>query len=991
MTLTLLLQRPIAILTSVVGLLVLGFVVVRSLPISSLPETAIPKISVQVNAPNVAAQALENTVVRPLRNQLLQVNQLKDIQSQTQDGSATIELDFEYGTNVDLTYIEVNEKIDQISNLLPRELERPQVLKASVTDIPVFYLSVVPKRENNLELATFVRSVLKRRIEQLPQVAFVDVSGYAAAELGIYPNWRLMQSLNLQEENLKRILQSNNLNLGSVLIQDGQYQYNIRFLSEVRTKEDVENIYFRHEGQVLQLKDIAAVRLQKKAARGSYLFNGREAIVLAVRKQADAQLFALKKEFETLLTAFENDYPDLEFQVSNDQSELLAVSIDNLRTSLLYGACFAIVVMFLFFRSWKAPLLIAVAIPVSLMITLLLFYFFEISINIISLSGLILGVGLMIDNAIIVIENVQQYRQMGYERTAACAKGTNEVIRPLLSSALTTCSVFLPLIFLSGLAGTLFYDQAVSITIALFASLLVAYILLPTLFRLLLKKEKTEQQAQPSYITVSNFYTRSVDIVLRYRWIFLLVFIGLVGVIYFPFQQLSQETFPPLTRKALSLEIDWNESLALEENERRVRQVLKNLESNFDFSTTFVGEQQFLLENESGKGNQANILLFLDQIEDEFIPKIQTYFAQQFPYTQLKIEPLKNIFDQIFSSQTAPLIIHLQKNNTAELPNPSEVQTVVDFYQQQGIATNIPLLKEQYEIAILREKVLLYNLSYEAVFQKLQSLFDTYELGTLKTSSDYIPIAVATQSTALYERMTNAQIYNTKGQEFPLQQFVEVKKTQAYQQIYAGKTGVNIPLAIPVFQENLIKESKNYLRENTNLSASFSGQVFEDQQNVRELSVILGISLLLLYLILAAQFESLLQPFIVMLTVPIGLAGAVATLWFFNQSINLISIIGMIVMSGIVVNDAILKVDMMNRLRKKYDLITAIHGAGIRRLKPILMTSITTILALMPILFASGLGAELQRPLAYAVIGGLVVGTISSLYFIPLIYKTFHK
>ncbi|MEL6943622.1 MAG: efflux RND transporter permease subunit [Bacteroidota bacterium] len=333
----------------------------------------------------------------------------------------------------------------------------------------------------------------------------------------------------------------------------------------------------------------------------------------------------------------------------------------------------------------------------------------------------------------------------------------------------------------------------------------------------------------------------------------------------------------------------------------------------------------------------------------------------------------------------------MQKSNTAELPSPLEIQKIIDFYQQQDINTNMPSLKEQYEIAILREKALLYDLPYDAIFQKLQSLINTYKLGTLKTSSDYIPISISGQNIALYERIESAQIYNKKGQSFPLQQFVEVKKIQTYKQIFAGKSGVNIPLEIPVFREGLIEKSKNYLRNNTMLSASFSGQIFEDQQNVKELGVILGISLLLLYLILAAQFESLLQPFIVMLTVPVSLTGSVATLWFFNQSINLISIIGMIVMSGIVVNDAILKVDMMNRLKKEYDLISAIHGAGIRRLKPILMTSITTILALIPILFASGLGAELQLPLAYAVIGGLIVGTLSSLYFIPMIYMFFQR
>ncbi|MEM9886233.1 MAG: efflux RND transporter permease subunit [Bacteroidota bacterium] len=984
MFLQFLITRPIAVLSSVFALVLLGGVLLQTLPISLLPETAIPQVSVQVNAPNTDAKSLEKTVVQVLRNQLLQVNNLRDIHSRTQNGSATIRLDFEYGTDIDLTYIEVNEKIDQISSLLPRDLERPQVLKASVTDIPVFYLSVIPKQGNSLALADFAKTVLKRRIEQLSQVAFVDVSGYEEAEVGIYPNWALMQSLKMSEQDLRRILEQNNVDFGSVLIQDGQYQYNTRFLSDLRTPEDIEQLYFRHESQVLQLKDIAEVRLQSRTPKGSYLWNEKHAIVLSVRKQADAQLFDLKAAFRDLLMAFQQDYPDLAFQVSNDQSELLEVSIDNLRGSLLYGACFAIVVMFLFFRSWKAPFLIAIAIPVALIITLLFFYLLDISINIISLSGLILGLGLMIDNAIIVIENIQQYRKIGYERTAACVKGANEVIRPLLSSALTTCSVFLPLVFLSGLAGALFYDQATSISLALFASLLVAYVLLPTLFRLLLPKQKSSHLQKVDYTTRKNFYTRSVDVVLRYSWLFLLLFIAMTLVVFLPFRQLRQESFPPLSRTALEVKIDWNQALTIAENERRCKALIAEMKGN---TSAFVGTQQFLLEQTEQNSNEANVLLFLEEDQEDISFQIQSYLQQKYPIAQAELAPLKNIFDQVFVSDEVPLRLHLQLINSTAVPSLEQIQPMLTFLAQNNINPYLPTQVEQYEVRVRKDRVLLYGLTYETVYQKLQSLFNDYSLGTLKATNNYIPIMIDGDQSALYERINTAIVRHQKEQNLPLSNFIELRKVQDYKQIEAGKSGTYLSLALPFFDENLMASIKAFLAKNEQLSAYFSGQAFEDEKRLLELSIILGISLLLLYLILAAQFESLLQPFIVILTVPIGVTGAMSLLYLFDQSINLVSMIGIIVMSGIVVNDAILKVDMMNRLSKTHDLISAIHGAGIRRLKPILMTSITTILALLPVLFASGLGAELQRPLAYSVIGGLGFGTLSSLYFIPLLYS----
>lgn len=989
MSLTFLIQRPVAVLTIVVGLLVLGAVCATIIPISLLPETAIPQLAVQLNYTGAAASELDKTIVAPIRNQLLQVNSLKDLESETRDGQANISLTFDFGTNTDLAFIEVNEKIDQIASYLPRDMERPSVLKASVTDIPVFYLSVVPKNETNdpLALSTFTRTILKRRIEQLPQVAFVDISGFAEAQISVLPKVQQLQRLGLSVGDVANILKENNLDLGSVLVQDGQYQYNVRFRFEVKTKEDIADIYFRHDGQVLQLKDIADVQLEAQTRRGLYLFNDQEAIVLAIRKQADAQLFDLKEAFEELLVSLEADYPDLAFQVSNDQSKLLTVSIENLRTSLLYGIAFAVLFMFFFFRSWKAPLLIAFAIPVSLLLALIGFYLLNISINIISLSGLILGVGLMIDNSIIVIENIQQYRDKGFDQLDACAQGANEVIRPLISSALTTCSVFLPLIFLSGLAGELFYDQAVSITIALLASLLVAYILLPTLLYLF---HTSSKQTSSSKNAPFNFYTRSVDFVLRFRWLFLLFFFGLIGSSYLFFRQLPQASFPPLSRTAFALSIDWNEPISLEENRKRIEAILQKVK-DIEFANSFIGEQQFLLTSEQQSINQAEVLLFLEENKIDLLHELQRKFIKQYSTATFQIEPLKNIFDEVFGSDQAPVVMHIQLANSNELPQPKDLSPIVQILKRQGLDVPLPPMKQGYEISIQRDKILHYEIGYETIEQKLRALFNDYNIGTLKTSNVYMPIVIGEAYDDLYTKIEAAKIENRQGSLLPLSQFVQLKAVQNYKTITATKGGTAINLDIPTEEDGYVPNMQRLLKNVHKLSVSFSGQLIEDQKTIRSLTLILGVSLLLLYLILAAQFESLTQPFIVMLTVPVGLFGSMLFLWFFQQSINIISIIGVIVMSGIVVNDAILKVDMMNRSIKNYNLIEAIHEAGKRRLKPIIMTSLTTIFALVPILFASGLGAELQRPLAYAVIGGLILGTISSLYFVPILYFLFTK
>lgn len=369
--------------------------------------------------------------------------------------------------------------------------------------------------------------------------------------------------------------------------------------------------------------------------------------------------------------------------------------------------------------------------------------------------------------------------------------------------------------------------------------------------------------------------------------------------------------------------------------------------------------------------------------------KIQTYFQQVYPRASIQIAPLKNIFDELFGGNEPLLITHLQSATSQQVPSLVDAQPIFQYLDQQQIFYSMPAEEVVYTVQILKEQALLLQVSYEVIYNQLKTLFNQNQTNTLRTSEAFIPINIGNDAGTLYELLQSATVSNEVGNLLPLAKFIQIQKQVGYKTIAAGKTGEALPIALDTFSSNLMKDLKNQVRQNSHLMSSFSGQIFEQQQNIRELGIILGIVVVLLYLILAAQFESLILPFIVMLTVPIGISGAISLLWLMQESINLIAIIGMIVMSGIVVNDAILKIDRMEKERLHHSLVVAIHLAGERRLKPIIMTSLTTILALSPILFASGLGAELQQPLAYAVIGGLIVGTIASLYFIPVLYFLF--
>ena len=989
-----LLLRPVAVIMVTIGLCILGVVGARFLPVSLLPDVAIPRITVQLEYPGRSAREIEESAVRLLRNGLLQVGKLRDIRSSARNGSASIALEFAYGVNTNLVFIEVNEKIDQMIGQLPRDLARPRVVKANISDLPVFYLSVIPGRDAEmLQLSEFARSVLKRRIEQLPEVAFADLTGLSEPEILIQPDYRRLEGLNLTEQDLSRVLEENNLQLGGILLQDGHYQYAIRFSSRLQSLDDIRNLPMKAGERLINLGELATVELQASPARGSFRHNGRPALAMTIRKQADASLFALQDAFRILLDNLRKEYPELSFEVSNDQTELLTASIRNLLTSLGYGALFAFLILFLFFREWRTPALISMVVPVSLVIAFFGLYLAGISVNTISLAGLILGVGLMIDNSIIVIENIRQQLRLGLPPLEACALGADEVIRPLISSALTTCSVFLPLVFLSGLAGALFYDQAISITIALGASLLVAYVLLPVLVRLMSRRltGKIVPEAENWLASAqTGWFARSVDWVMRYRYPFLAGVTALALGAFALLNRLPKEQFPKLTRQALELAVDWNENISLKENEARISDLLRESGGEVATSLSFAGEQQFLLEEQTPSINEARLFLYPpDGVTVEALGRhLSAWLNTGYPGAAFSATPIKNLFDQVFGQDQPDLVIRIQSLADSRTPAPEAVEPLTETLMKEGFQPAVPSVETQYAIRILQEKAILYNVPQSRIFDRLRALFNANRVVSLETGAQAIPVVLGADSPSFFKAINEAGVENDAGNRLPLSYFIEISKETGYKTITGDQTGEAYEVALGKYRPGVEAEVREWVAGQKDLGVHFTGQVFTDRNTIRELTAVFAVALALLYLILAAQFESLILPVVVLLAVPLGAAGSVAALWVSGQSLNLVSLIGITVMSGIVVNDAILKVDMIKRLRgQQYSLEEAIHGAGYRRIRPILMTTLTTVLALAPVLFSSGLGAELQWPLAWAVIGGLAVGTLSSLYVIPAIYR----
>ena len=1026
-----LIHRPVAVVMAFLAFLLIGIATTTNLPVSLMPDIDIPVISIRVPASEMPARQLENTVVKPIRNLLKEVNHVESLKSETRDGTAWVELRFRHGTPIDLASVEVNEKVDKAMNFLPRDMRRPEVIRASASDIPVFYLMVNKKeetltgnKEEFLQLSNFTGQVIRKRLEQLPEVALVDMSGLQYPEIKITPDKAYLQNGAFSISQLEQVLHENNIDLGNLLIRDGQYQYNIRFNTRLRDVSDIENVPVNLNGKVVLLKDIADISLQPQKPQGNIKFNTNHAVSLAVIKQSDAKMAGLKKELEFLVSHFKEDYPDLDFSITRDQSKLLEYSISNLGQSLLIGGLLAFLVMFLFLREHKAPWLIGISIPVSLLLSLFLFYLTGLSINIISLSGLILGVGMMIDNSIIVIDNITQHRQRNFQLhrfqktletkkaqnskldarnskletlkllSTSCENGTNEVIRPLISSVLTTCAVFIPLIFMKGMAGALFFDQAVAVSIGLIVSLIVSVTLLPTLYRLFYRKQGN-QVKKARYPRYFHWYETGLKFVLRRQFLSMLIVVLLLAGAAVLWQVLETSRFPKVSQEETVLKIDWNEPVTLDENNIRVNKLFSNIETKPEYIIEEAGKQQYLLNSGEESGTSENKLFIKSSSPSELselILELAKYLENNYPAADFSFSESENLFNLAFGKTEAPLIARFSHFHPGDQNYLAELTALLNDLQSeyQGELKSKLITRNLILLETNPEKLMFYQVDNDELYREIKSAFNVNTVFTINDNNMFVPVSIGSTFQSVYEITQNITIKNRNGERIPLSGLVKVSSGTGLKSIVSGKDSEYFPVLLdinPKEFKNVSGKLKEISTGHKSFDLSFGGSILSNREMINELLLIIGVSLLLLYFILAAQFESFVLPIIVLLEVPIDLFGAFLFLKIFGAGINIMSAIGIIVMAGIIINDSILKIDTINKLSDAGNsLIRSIMEAGRRRLKPIIMTSLTTILAMVPFLFQKGMGAELQKPLALAIIGGMFVGTFVSLYFIPLMY-----
>lgn len=997
------LQRPIGVLMVFTAMLIAGIVLIGKVPVSLLPQADIPQIIIRVHYPNTAARALEQNCIKPIREGLVNIHGLRSIESKTADHTGLIRLSFSYGTKMDLACVEINEKIDRLSSGLPNDLPRPLVTRINTSDIPVVRIQVIPRSASSYsQVSALTEKVLKKRLEQLEGVSIVDINGRQQNMVSVTPDKDALLALGITDNAIVQAIRNANRESDALSVKDGQYRYFIRIQNKLDDTEAMRNLpVLLNNGAVIMLRQVARVELEQQQPSGYHLYNNTEALVITVQEQPGSRMNELMPKIKTAVNEFRKEYTSIDFAITQDQGFLLDAAIDNLKQDLIWGGLLTIGLLFLFMGNRAVSTLMSISIPVSLVITFAFFYFMDLSFNIISLSGLALGIGMLIDNSIVVLDNITRKRKEGSNEMESAVSGTREVIAPVVSQVLTTVAVYAPLILLGGMAGILVYDQSIALTISLSVSLLVAFVLSPLLYKLMFRhKPGTIRDDTRFYKLVASAYHRMISYILRHKPVFLILTLLVMVSGLWLAAKMPVSSLPEIEKKETLVEIDWNEPVDAQENIRRVKQLCNIIKPHVLLSEADAGISQFLFEQDEGTMQKAALYF---ACKDEFTKfrtddVLKQWMNKFYPSALTELVDAPNAFTQLFVSgvpyleaRFTPFRHESPGNDLGAMDNILH-ELPAGSYERGGMQT-----EPAYVVSLNHSKMALYGVSRNLVEDALRKHFGNYIISSVKRFGDVQNIYIKSGQANIKSKLsTTVTGYN--GSEYPLKNFLSFSIVSQPRFITADKTGEYRSI---IFDERVkdakaVQQRLRQLGLKHGLKVQFSGRYFDNREQVGQLGYIFLLVLLLLYFILAIQYENLVQPLIIMLTIPLGIAGGMFLLWIAGYALDVMGAIGFIVILGLIVDDPILKIETLNRLKKEYaekgvafDAAlqeTMIHRAGDICLKPLLMVSLTTSIAMVPVLFIGGLGNDLQKPLALVIIGGLTIGTFFTTWFIPLAY-----
>jgi len=1011
-------EHPVTTTMLTLMLLLLGLVSFSRLRIDLLPTIELPTVSVRTNYEGASPEVMERLVTRILEEIVATVPGIEEMSSQSTEGRSSISVTFAWGTNIDSAALDLQATIENELNELPDDITRPRISKFDVNSFPVVLLGVSSSMDP-VDLTDLIEDQLRFRFARIPGVAQVDTWGSFTREIRIALDPERLKALELPLDQVLESLRSANLDLPAGNLEQGRYEVVVRAPAEFRSLREIEQTVLSLRGDaVLRVSDVAEVIDTHEKKRRNVRINGENGIRVAIRKQAEANTVEVSQAVLAEMEEINRDYPQIEVVPVINQGNFIERSIANVTQSVLYGGGLSLLVLLLFLRNLRSTLVIALAIPLSILATFCLLFFGGFTLNLMTLGGLALGVGMMVDSSVVVLENIfRRQDEEGEDPRRASIEGAREVSGAILASTLTTLVIFLPMVFVRGVSGLLFREFAMVVVFSLSCSLLVSLSLVPMFASRLLRSPEQLHQERPQILEalalraeslfqgMDDSYRSLLGWVIRHRILTLTAALSLLGASLLLYPKLGSEFLPPSdegeVRVSGEMEVGTRLDLITE-------QALRLEELVFAAVPERVAGITSAGPGRRGAGSRADIRLSLspasarDRSNQEVANQLRKELDGKLPGLQIRIRAPQGQFllQRILGGEESlnveirgfdlDTLAALAARVEAEL---SEVEGVTD------IDSSLEKGRPQQDIHIDREKAANLGISPRDIARYLETALAGSRAGEYRVEGDSIPIRVQlkdaerrnmdelldlTLRSASGEAVALRNLMDSQAGSGPLQ--IDRKDQQRLLEVTADLENRDQGSAAAEIRERLqrIPTPEGY-------ELRLAGSVEEQEESRRDMMLSLGLALLLVYMVLACQYESLLNPFIVMFSVPMAAVGVLVTLFLTETTLNLQSGIGCIMLAGIVVNNAILLVDQSSRLLQAgYERGQAVSEAGRRRLRPILMTTLTTILALLPLAFGIGEGADAQAPLARAVVGGLSGATLITLLIIPALFHLLH-
>lgn len=999
-----LLQRPVGISVVCVFLAAFGLLALSHMDVSLAPNLEEPVLLVRTEWEGAAPRLVEQRITEPLEAQLATLENLAGQQSLSLPGQSFISLRFRWTTNLDLAFLNVREKLEQARFLLPDQAQNPTLLRSSASDRPLATLAVRYADaarigfSDQVDLWRWADRVFSRRLEQINGVSQALLVGQVQPQVAVELDPDRLARYGIGVEQVSNRIRENNLFAGAGELQEGWYRYSVKFDGRFSNLAELEQLPILRldSGRIIRLGQVATLRQEAAQARNFSLLDGFPVLTLFVKKNYGENDVTVFDRIKPVVEQMRQTQPDIVIEVVDERASIVSGTITNLLFSLVLGGFLSFIVLFVFLNDRRLPLVLGLSIPISVMSTLLIMFLLDIQLNVVSISGLTLGIGLLVDNSIVVLENIKRYAEEGLGRIEAAFRGTKEVAFAATASTLTTISVFVPLLFLGEVEGAIFRQQAITFSLSLLVSLFVAVFILPT-FAASLLGDGTKAEPRLLLMLLSA-YENTLNVVLKRPLpaIFVaLAFLVLAGLL---FRSMPQQLLPDMPNPSLSAELTLPENTRLE-TAASVAQTLNAQLASLSGYQQGLAVGGFTDQSRPDQIRKERLHRFRLNADFESVAQKEQAARQlqawqtAHPDWNLELQTQENPFTRLFGSGSAMELALVDPDRHIPQGMLSEIDTMLSRLKPgTKLRPSHDAQLSVIELLPKRQRWLDFGVADAEMQAQIQSLM----LGFPSTEWEQGDI---TQSIRLF--LTQNRTFNledakieSQGRQIPLSSLFEVRQTrqpellerrlQSPIELYqTGWTTFDF-----IQHQDQLRLRLNRIGQTYGRQVLISGSAVSNAQTLTRIAGLIAVSALLIFLILAVQYESLILPLIIMFSVPFAWIGTVLFLAAWGLSINLFALLGTLVLTGIAVNDAILKVDFMRRYTQETgDVEQAIRQAGHHRFRPVIMTTITTILGMAPLLFATGEFAQISQSLSGALIGGMLSATALTLFIIPIIYR----